>query len=511
MRSPHAVAIQQLFEDQVRRNPEATAILFRDEKLSYRELNERSNQLAHLLRNMGVARNDTVAIMIERSFEMIIGIFAILKAGAAYLPINPAYPQERTMHILQDSQTKILLTYNHVLYSSDCVVLPLDKLDTDAYSSDNPALINEATDLVYVIYTSGSTGKPKGVMIEHQALINRINWMQKAYPLNKDDTILLKTNFTFDVSVWELIWWSIVGAKVCILEPRLERFPQAISQAVQLHSVTVIHFVPSMLNAFLNYFQEVPCNYDFSTLRFVFSSGEELLQKHVQNFNNLFNSCSSTTLVNLYGPTEATIDVTYYNCPIEDVPAFIPIGKAIDNTELYVIKHGKECLIGEIGELHIGGICLARGYVNNPRLTAEKFISHPYKPSERVYKTGDLVCWLPDGNMEYHGRIDHQVKIRGLRIELGEVESVITTSSMISECTVMPQVISESITRLIAFVKPEEHYSEVQLIEYIKRYLPEYMLPYRFIIINSFPLTDNGKLDRGQLMKIIEPFHLTHT
>ncbi|MBX4267638.1 amino acid adenylation domain-containing protein, partial [Clostridium estertheticum] len=269
-----------------------------------------------------------------------------------------------------------------------------------------------------------STGKPKGVMIAHKSIINRLNWMQKNYKLSNEDVILQKTTYTFDVSVWELLWWSLVGAKVRMLPKGEEKDPEAIVNNIKKGNITVIHFVPSMLNAFMEYVIREEKYCDIKTLKKVFSSGEALGRKQSNTFNEKISKCNSTRLVNLYGPTEAAVDVTYYECKVEAENEIIPIGKPIDNTRMYIVDKANSLLpIGIAGELCISGAGLARGYINNEKLTAEKFIPNLFEPGEKMYRTGDIARWLPDGNIEYIGRIDHQVKIRGFRIELGEIEN----------------------------------------------------------------------------------------
>ncbi|MBW7477878.1 amino acid adenylation domain-containing protein, partial [Paenibacillus oenotherae] len=295
------------------------------------------------------------------------------------------------------------------------------------------AQLSTADNLAYIIYTSGSTGLPKGVMVEHRSLMNRLYWMQKQYPLTGDDVILQKTPYTFDVSVWELLWWMLSGASLCLLGPGGEKDPQQIRDAIVRYRVTTMHFVPSMLTAFLH-----ACPSGLSSLKQVFASGEALVIKQVNEFKELLYKPYNTRLANLYGPTEATIDVSYFDCDQAAKPGIIPIGKPIDNTQLYVLDGRQEVQpIGVPGELYIGGAGLARGYVNRAELTEEKFIANPYRPGERMYRTGDLARWQPDGTVEYLGRIDHQVKIRGYRIELGEIEAQLLKVEGVKEAAVL--------------------------------------------------------------------------
>ncbi|NOQ25378.1 MAG: amino acid adenylation domain-containing protein [Bacteroidales bacterium] len=498
--------IIQLFEEQVERIPLADAVICNNEKLSYKELNEKSNMIARFLRAEGVKRETIIGIMVDRSFEMMIGIFGILKAGGAYLPISIDNPSQRKNQIISDSKIPILLTKSNVNnsdISNDLKIINLD--DEDMYIGDdsNLPLINKPTDIAYVIYTSGSTGIPKGVLIEHYSLINRLNWMQRQYPISESDTILQKTPYFFDVSVWEIFWWSVIGAKVCLLKHGYEKYPQAIIETVEKENVSITHFVPSMLNAFLNYIEDSEHIKRLSSLKQVFVSGEALSTSVVNNFNKTLNKNNKTKLANLYGPTEATVDVSYFDCPeIESIDK-VPIGKPIDNTSFYIIKNDELKLIGEEGELCIAGDGLSRGYLNRPELTNEKFvedfkIDKLNKEIKKFYKTGDLACWMPNGDVEFLGRIDHQVKIRGLRIELGEIESRIRKFEGITDCIVLAKNSSESITLIYAIVTPE-NLIQKEIALYLKDYLPQYMLPNKYVFLNELPLTNNGKVNRKLL------------
>lgn len=501
---PETKTICQWFEEQVARTPDQIAVIFTDHHYTYQEFNEQANQLARVLRKQGVTRDDVVAIMLQRSLEMILGIFAILKAGGAYLPIAPEYPTERIALLLEDSQAKILLTAGPVQNDLRFVGEVLDLSDAKLYSAeqaDNLPYINYTNDLAYVIYTSGSTGTPKGVMIEHRSVANRLHWMQRKYSLNAHDIILQKTPFTFDVSVWELLIWSMVGAKVCFLEPEGEKEPGRIVEAIDEFQITTIHFVPSMLTAFLSYLESFPEKLEkLASLQRVFASGEELKPSQVRDFNYYLNKAYGTVLSNLYGPTEASIDVTYFDCFPEQNLDVIPIGKPIDNTQLYILNPANQLQpIGIVGELHIGGIGLARGYLNREDLTEEKFISSPFAPGERIYKTGDLARWLVDGNIEYVGRMDGQVKIRGYRIELGEIEARLLEHETIIEAVVVVRNDRSAEPYITAYVVSETVLSASELRKHLLQRLPEFMLPLYFVQLDQIPLTSNGKVDRKAL------------
>jgi len=419
------------------------------------------------------------------------------------VPLSPDDPPERRNYVLENAGVKILLvhaaTVSKVPAGLPCI--NLEQPETYTGATSNPVLVNQPGDLAYVIYTSGSTGKPKGVMIEHRSVVNRLHWMQGAYPINHQDVLLQKTSFCFDVSVWELFWWAIEGAALCLLVPRGEKFPQALVETIKKHKVTVMHFVPSMFNVFLDYLDGKPDKVSAAlpSLRRVFASGEALSAAHVRLFNKIIGDVTGCRLTNLYGPTEATVDVTYFDCPTGSDFNQIPIGRPIQNIRAYIIKDGKQAGIGEEGELCLAGVGLARGYLNNAQLTSERFVEHPAVPGERIYRTGDVARWLPDGNIEYLGREDHQVKIRGLRIELGEIENTILAFPGIANCVVVTKKYSETIVLIVAYIVCKQDVSTEALKQHLQRYLPEYMVPGHFEKISSIPLNSSGKADRKAL------------
>ena len=494
--------IYEFFEEQAEFHPDNIALSFQGETMTYKELNRKTNQLAHYLRSVGVKPDEPVGIMVERSFEMMIGIFAVLKAGGAYLPINPQLPEERICYYMEDSRASLLLTvlgmekekFEGVTYIfideySKYENLPDTNLDI-AVTSEN---------IAYIIYTSGSTGKPKGVMIEHKSLVNRLTWMQKNFQITEDDTLLQKTSFSFDVSVWELFWWSMVGARLVLLKPHKEKDPRAIVKAINKDKVTIIHFVPSVLEMFLDY---IGTKFDLTkiaSLKYVVVSGEELSKKTALFFNELLEDYN-ISLWNLYGPTEATIDVTAFcSNGISDAIERIPIGKPIDNIQIYVLDgEGNRLPQDEVGELCIAGIGVARGYIHNERLTKERFIDNPFGEG-KMYKTGDLACWNANGELEYHGRMDYQVKIRGLRIELGEIESQLLVHHNLKKAAVIVRQMDLQNKTLIAFYQSTDNSEITDLKEYLGRVLPDYMIPAKFIRLDEFPINQNGKLDRNSL------------
>jgi len=455
--------IHELFEEQVAKTPYNVAVIYDDKAVNYDEINRKSNQVARFLQKKGIGPDCVVAIVIERSLEMMIGLLAVLKAGGAYLPIDPSYPPKRIALLLEDSKAEVVLTNNELMAGLhiEREVIALDHDDLYHGDDTNLELSCESHNLAYVIYTSGSTGKPKGTMIEHYSVINRLNWMQRKYPICSGDFILQKTPFTFDVSVWELFWWSFTGACVCFLAPGDEKDPAAIIEAIEKYKITTIHFVPSMLTAFMEHLDSRPYAIEkLVHLKQVFTSGEALALQQVKKFNALMNNVNDARLINLYGPTEATVDVSYFDCSDSEELQSVPIGKPIDNLTLYTIdKNNKLQPIGVAGELCIAGDGLARGYLNRPELTNDKFVEDMFVPGRKMYKTGDLARWLPDGNIEYLGRMDHQIKIRGVRIELGEVEEAIKTFRGVKEVAVVPVKTKSDDMTLVACIVNEKNAS----------------------------------------------------
>ncbi|CDG92177.1 putative Phenylalanine racemase (ATP-hydrolyzing) (fragment) [Xenorhabdus bovienii str. feltiae Florida] len=512
---PQSRTLQQQFEAQVVATPDNVALVFAGETLTYRQVNERANQLAVVIReryqqqrNAPMPADTPVALYLDRSLEMIISILAVLKAGGAYVPMSPEYPPERVRFILADTGSSCVVTqqrhltalgeYTHTL----SLIAADDPSVTAGRPMDNPMPVNGATDLAYIIYTSGTTGQPKGVMLTHQSVMNRLCWMQSRYALNAADNVLQKTPYTFDVSVWELLAANWVGARIVIAPPDSHRQPETLHKLMQETGVTVVHFIPPMLSAFCQSLQALRQRLA-ETVRYVFCSGEALTGSQVSAFKTINPGASA--LINLYGPTEAAIEVTYFDTAGE-FNGNVPIGRAIDNTRLYVREGGGNLSpIGAPGELYIGGAGVARGYWNRPELTAEYFVVNPFATAEdqargytRLYKTGDLVRWRPDGNLEYRGRNDFQVKIRGYRIELGEVESALASHPQVKQAVVIDRE-HEGNKALVAYLITEGALSDETLIGHVSARLPDYMVPSSFTRIESVPLTLNGKLDRRAL------------
>ncbi|MDK3158300.1 amino acid adenylation domain-containing protein [Kamptonema cortianum] len=487
---PQRRCLHHWVEQQVEQTPDAVAVVFENHSLTYRQLNLKANQLAHHLQSLGVGIETLVGVCTERSLEMVIALLAILKAGAAYVPFDPTYPKARLAFMLQDSQVQVLLTQSHLIESLPQHPAQIVDLDSDfsAYPADNLQVKVTPDNLAYVIYTSGSTGQPKGAMNLHRGVVNRLLWMQEAYGLTATERILQKTPFSFDVSVWEFFWPLITGARLIVAQPGGHQDSHYLVNLIQSQQITTLHFVPSMLQVFLQETGVENCQ----SLKRVICSGEALSWELQQRFFSKLNA----QLHNLYGPTEAAIDVTFWECHPDSQLGKVPIGRPIANTEIYLLdQHQQPVPIGVAGELHIGGMGLARGYLNRPELTAEKFISNPFKAG-KLYKTGDLARYLETGEIEYLGRIDHQVKLRGLRIELGEIEATLLQHPDILACTVA--VIRDYLAAYLV-LSPQASLNVEQLQQFLQQTLPDYMIPAVFVPLAELPLTPNGKLDRSAL------------
>ena len=500
---PQDKCIHQLFEEQVERTPDAVAVVFEDQQLTYHEINARANRLAHYLRKRGVNLETLVAVCMERSAEMVVAILGILKAGGAYVPIEPDSPPDRLKFMLQDSHSSLILTqerFRSFLAGSDVQRVCLDSAWDDLLLESQGNLENQTDDknAAYMIYTSGSTGTPKGVVNLHGGLGNRLQWMQETYRLSAADRVLQKTPFTFDVSVWEFFWPLISGACLVVARPGGHRDSAYLVSLIQSQQITTLHFVPSMLGVFLQQAGVENC----TSLRQVICSGETLSCELPQRFFER----TDAALFNLYGPTEASIDVTAWECRRDSERTVVPIGQPIANTQIYILDRQLQPVpIGVAGELHIGGVGLARGYLNRPELTREKFIANPFcdQPGAKLYKTGDLARYLPDGNIEFVGRMDNQVKIRGYRIELGEIEAVLGQHPVVQSAVVLLREDAPGDKRLVGYVvfrKPEAC-STSALREFLKQKLPEPMVPAAFVYLDAMPLTANGKTDRRALPK----------
>ena len=500
---PRDVCLHELIERQVERSPQAIAARCDGLEWTYRELNERSNRLAHRLRAWGVGPEARVGVCMERSLELVAALLGTLKAGGAYVPLDPEYPPERLANMLEDAQVPVLLTQKrllNILPPHTAQVLCLDEAwpELMVESAGNPTQEATATNVAYVIFTSGSTGRPKGAMNAHSGIVNRILWMQDEYRLTPADRVFQKTPFSFDVSVWEFFWPLLTGARLVLARPGGHREPSYLVETIVKEGITTLHFVPSMLQAFLEDDGAADCA---GVLRRVICSGEALPLALQQRF---FQRLPGPELHNLYGPTEAAVDVTYWACDPAYTRPLVPIGRPVANTQMYVLdRWGQPTPIGVPGELHIGGVQVGLGYLNRAELTKEKFIADRFskEPGARLYRTGDLARWLPEGVIDYLGRLDHQVKVRGFRIELGEIEAVLQRHPGVREAAVVVREDIPGSKRLVAYVvsNAEPAPTAAELRTSLGAKLPEYMVPPAFVFLAKLPLSPNGKLDRQAL------------
>jgi natural product biosynthesis luciferase-like monooxygenase protein/amino acid adenylation domain-containing protein/non-ribosomal peptide synthase protein (TIGR01720 family) len=525
---PTDKCLHQLIEEQVEKTPNAVAVKFENQQLTYRQLNTQANQLAHYLRSLGVGADVLVGICVERSIEMVVGLLGILKAGGAYLPLDPDYPTERSRFMLEDSQVSLVLTQHkfvETLYTTSLprnqtrlVCLDIDWQVISQCDRDNPILNVAPENLAYVIYTSGSTGQPKGVMLCHSNICNHTFWMQATFPLTEKDKVLQKTPFGFDASVWEFYAPLVVGGQLILAEPGGHTDPAYLLKLIAQEQVNRVQFVPSLLQMLLEHGGIETCQ----SLKDIFCGGEVLpvaLQESLL-------SKLEVNLHNLYGPTEACIDSTFWTCQPQ-IYRQCAIGCPISNTQAYILdEYCQPVPIGVPGELHLGGAGLGRGYLNRPELTNEKFIPNPFvraavgaavgaglannlgneqtisgQNPPLLYKTGDLARYLPDGNIEYLGRIDNQVKVRGFRIELGEIEAVLSQHPQVQAAAVLVREDIPGNKRIVAYVVAETEgtLTTNEVRSHLKAKLPDYMVPSAFVFLEALPLTPNGKIDRKSL------------
>ncbi|MCB4773540.1 MAG: amino acid adenylation domain-containing protein, partial [Sulfurovum sp.] len=488
---PKEKTIHQLFEAQVKLNPENVAVVYEDEELTYKQLNTKSNQLAHYLIEQGVEPDSLVAICVDRSLDMMIGLLAILKAGGAYVPIDPSYPEDRIKHMLDDSKAKLLLTQAHLkdtLPKTTSKTIAIDTLDTSKEKTTNPKTKVTSSNLAYVIYTSGSTGLPKGVMVEHRNTVSFIFWGESKFNKQSFKHTLASTSFTFDLSIFEMFMPLSLGTLLYVVNNAL-----TLIENKQNYPITLINTVPSAIRELHNN-NAIP-----ESVQELMLAGEKLTQELVEQ---VYSNKNIKKVYDLYGPSEYTTYTTYTKREINGIEN---IGRPINNTQLYILDtHLNLVPKGVVGELHIAGDGLARGYLNQPALTKEKFIDNPFTKGTRLYKTGDLVRYLEDGNIEYIGRIDDQVKIRGFRIELGEIEQQLLNIEAIKESVVLAKEDENGNKSLVAYITIEEN-QEIEsssIKSTLLQYLPEYMIPVAYKTIESMPLTPNGKVDKKALAKL---------
>jgi len=496
--------VHTMFERWVEKQPDAVALHFDGRDVTYAALNARANQLARWLRSRGVGPDVLVGICCERSVELMTAILGVLKAGGAYVPIDPEYPADRVEFMVKDAGAPIVLTqakWDERLagYQGERFRLDADWARLKSTRTANPGYEVTGDQLAYMIYTSGSTGRPKGAMNTHRGIANRLLWMQDEYGLTPDDRVLQKTPFSFDVSVWEFLWPLMTGAQVVMAVPGGHRDPRYLVDVIERARITTIHFVPSMLHAFLDEPGLDRCR----SLKRVICSGEALPPELLRRFTAALDA----PLHNLYGPTEAAVDVTSWACDPADVRSIVPIGKPIANTQIYLLDAQRQPVpVGVTGELYIGGVGVGRGYLNRPELTAETFVPDPFQGNgARMYRTGDLARHRTDGNIEYLGRVDNQVKIRGFRIELGEIEAGLLEYPGVTGAVVVAQDTAAGDKRLVGYVATSDGTDTLaaSLKAHLGRTLPDYMVPSAFVALDEIPLLPNGKIDRARLPGVV--------
>ncbi|MED7789652.1 non-ribosomal peptide synthetase, partial [Francisella sp. 19X1-34] len=516
---PKDKTIYQLFEEQVEQNPDNVALVFEDQELTYKELNQRSNQLARYIRrqykeiaNQELAPDTLIPLCLERSLDMVIGILAVMKAGGAYVPMDPDYPQERFRHIIKDTQAKLVITQSHLenklhYIDKDIGSISIDSYQEQGYVYDQEAKENlesqsSSTDLAYVIYTSGTTGLPKGVMIQHNSIANYNQWMDNHYYFNDSSIIDCSASISFDATVNVLITPLCLSQTVVICRKNIKEDIKLYLNYIYENKIELIKITPSYLSILLSYIKEK--KYEFKYLKSIIIGGEKVNKKELEGFINFYPNIN---IIHHYGPTETTVGTTSFINFGKIYSQSIPIGKVAINNKAYILDQYQQPLpVGVVGELYIGGAGLARGYLNRPELTAERFIENPFATESdiangytRLYKTGDLVRWLADGNIEYIGRNDDQVKIRGFRIELGEIENQLSSIEGIKQSCVLAKERNNNKYLVGYYVSDKESLTQEEIFNQLSKVLPEYMVPSVLVEIDSMPLTVNGKLDRKAL------------
>lgn len=501
---PASKTVVDLFYESAAENAHRIAVVSGDKSLTYAELDARSNQLAHHLLGLGVRPETPVAICLDRSLEMMVGLLGIMKAGGAYSPIDPEFPVARIEYLLKDTGADILLTTGAhretlaSIHGGKTLALDTDWPEISQQPTGEPTRRPRPEELIYIIHTSGSTGKPKGVMNQHNGPMNRLHWALATFDLDRNtDVVLQKTTFCFDVSFWELFWPMLAGVKLVFARPGGHKDDRYLREVINREAITITHFVPPMLEMFLDQPAELP------SLRKIFTSGEALKPHQVNTFKK---QLPNAELHNLYGPTEAGIEVTHWQAPSGTDPVIrVPIGKPLPNAPLYILDgEGVPSLPGVPGELYIGGIPVARGYYGKPELTEERFVMrriYADEPPERLYKTGDLCRWLPSGEIDFLGRIDSQVKVRGYRIELGEIEATLLEMPEVARAQVLARGEGQG-TYLAAYVVAASTFGSAAAKAFLSERLPGYMVPAQYLVLPEMPLNANGKIDRKALASL---------
>ena len=502
------LCLHEKFEKQVLQFPNNTALYLKGSVLTYQEFNSHCNRLANYLIEQNIKIEDKIGICLDRSFEMMIAIYATLKAGATFVPLDSRSPMDRLSMVINDAQLKYIFTVeaksSNLPNEANCIFLD-NILDSPLSQNEaNPNSGVKPNNLAYIMFTSGSTGRPKGVMIEHHSVMNKIGWMQKKYELNVGDGLLQKTPITFDVSIWELFWWMFNAGELVLLQPDGEKDPKVLINQIIERKPTALIFVPSLFSTFIDYLNSTSATHCLENVKWIFLIGEALSPALANRYNQLMNWENSPLLVNTYGPTEATIAVSYYECPKATDIKKIYIGRPIDNTKLLVIN-GKNKIQprGIPGELVITGVNLARGYLNSEQLTNDKFITLIDLDGNfvRAYKTGDIAHWEKNGEISFTGRVDNQIKIRGHRIELGDIETKILEHPNVNETAVIVSETSPENKYLIAYIVPKAKQPNMtsDLSEFLAKVLPSHMIPTYIVEIEGMPLTSSGKIDRRRL------------
>ena len=504
---PGEGCVHELFEEQVLRTLDSVAVVCEDRQLTYNELNQQANQLAHYLRSLGVGPETLVGLCLERSLELVIAVLGILKAGGAYVPLDPTYPGKRLSFLVQDCHAALILTHSRFLDQlgeAQTRVVCVDKCKRAISAEGNKNLAIEMTpdQPLYVLYTSGSTGTPKGVVGLHRGTVNRVTWMWRTYPFAPDEVACLKTTFSFVDSVWEMFGGLLCGVRTIVIPDRTVKDPLALVNTLATHGVTRIVLVPSLLRVLLENCGDLRAK--VPQLRIFISSGEALSLELSQRFRRML---PDARLINLYGSSEVAADVTCCDTTEDVLPTYIPIGRPIANTQVYVLDAQRQPVpISVPGELYVGGAGVARGYLNRPELTAERFVGNPFDddPDSRLFRTGDLCRWRADGNLEFLGRLDGQVKLRGFRIELGEIESVLDEHPDVAQSVVTLREDHPGDKRLAAYYVPTTAIAceAEELRRFLGKRLPDYMVPSAYVFLQALPLTPNGKVDRRALPSI---------
>jgi amino acid adenylation domain-containing protein len=498
-----ALCAHQLFEQQVEKDPDSVAVVFNEQRLTYRELNQRTNQIAHYLRGLGVGPDSLVGVCLQRSPEMVAGLLGVWKAGGAYVPLDPSYPKERLAFMVSDAAVQVLLTEKRCEHLFSPAHSRTVRLDSDwpliaRESQSNPDSGATPSDLAYVMYTSGSTGTPKGAMILQSGLVNYLTWAIKTYGVKPGGSVPVHSSISFDLTVTSLYTPLLAGAGVELLAE--DAAAQSLLAALQRQKGrSLVKITPAHLELLSQ--QLTPDEVADMTNVFVIG-GENLLAEKLRMWREF---APATRLINEYGPTETVVGCCVYEVQADDPRnGSVPIGRPIDNTQLYVLDSDLQPIpVGETGELYIGGAGVARGYWNRPELTEERFLPDPFsgEPGARMYKSGDLARYRPDGILEYLGRADNQVKVRGYRIELGEIEATLASHPGVQSCAVLAREDEPGDRQLVGYVRPAKDQSLVpeELRTFLEQRLPAYMVPAHFVLLGSLPLTPNGKVDRKAL------------